>query len=228
MKGALFILLLSFVSSAALCPTTAQVNGSIHSCLLAGEDAILIQDGLCTVVACAPGSGQPRECLNSSQIVDGFQRCLSAGSPADLFGNTSCQSVKCVDKSSLPPGIRNQSQNTTSGSIVDELMAFGTKYSTVLGGIATVAVAVIGWLWATRKKNKMGDYLTHIDDTYSKYKVNEQECEAELRKIKRSITEELKKGTLDDSYYSILEKRIDDYLDEIKEAKKLKRKDSNP
>ncbi len=226
MKRAFFMLLLAFMSYAALCPTGAQVNASIHGCTIAGEDSLIVQDGLCTIVACAPASGTARICLNSSSILDGIQRCLSAGSPADLFGNETCQNVKCVDKSALPPGIRNQpdASNSTSSGIVDQLMAFGTKYSTVLGGLATLAIAIGGWLWATRKKSKMGDYLTRIDDTYSKFKVNEQECEAELRKIKKSITEELKKGSLDDNYYSILEKRIDDYLDEVKEAKKLKAK----
>jgi hypothetical protein len=59
--------------------------------------------------------------------------------------------------------------------------------------------------------------MSEIDDTYSSFKMNSRRCEAELYRLKDSISNELKKGKIDEGAYAVLEKRIEDYMREIRE-----------
>src|SRR3989344_3209657 len=88
---------------------------------------------------------------------------------------------------------------------------------TIIGAIAGVAALLAGWYYTRRKKKSISKFMTEIDDTYSSFKMKSRRCEAELYRLKDMLADELKKGKIDESTYSILEKRIEDYLKEIRE-----------
>jgi len=206
------------------CVSAAKLNVTMHECLLNGEDAVFTQSGICTIVICAQGSAViPKVCATPSEINKSVEGCLANNTLANVYGNANCSSVRCMKKAG--PVASNQSNNS---SIIDTAMAIGNKYGSALGTVggvlATAAAAIIGWHYTRKKKTKLGQYLNQIDGTYSNFKMNAQQCEAELLTIKRLITEDLKKGTIDESTFGILDKRMDDYLGEIRqELKKAKR-----
>ncbi len=229
---ALLVLSVSLAASQPLnCTPSTVLTSTMNGCLQNNQDAVYLRDSGCTIVACAPKNIQnPPVCLDSTRLSGSVQLCLVSGLYADVYGNSSCSFVKCVAKSTRSPGSGGTNQivvnqtNTTSTSILDTVMGLGNKYGTIIGGVFTVIIAIVGWHFTQRNKNTMGKYLTHIDTTYSSFKMNAQDCETELHKLRKSITEDLKKGKLEESSYAILEKRIDDYLKEVRDQIKFQKK----
>lgn len=83
--------------------------------------------------------------------------------------------------------------------------------------VVVVIGMIIGWLATRRQKSAVADLMTKIDFEYSSYKMKPSECEKELYRLRNAISDELKKGKIDTSSYSILDKRIDDYLVELRQ-----------
>jgi hypothetical protein len=88
-----------------------------------------------------------------------------------------------------------------------------------LGG---AAAGVGGWMARHRsmeKKRKIvfQKLMDEIDTVYSRFKMNAVQCEAELYKLKDEVLEEYKEGTIDADKVDILEKRIEDYMEEVKD-----------
>lgn len=168
----------------------------------------------------AASTAAPKICLSPVILDKIIQGCLSNNTLADVFGNLSCTSVRCVKRPAAARAAAVNGTSSSNGTIVDTMMAFGNKYGSVLGaiggGLATLAAAIIGWHYTRKKKTKLGQYLTHIDDTYLNFKMDAQECERELLSIKHLITEELKKGSIDEGTFGILDKKLDDYLGEVR------------
>ena len=76
----------------------------------------------------------------------------------------------------------------------------------------------MAWIIARRKRKSISKYLTEIDDCFSQYKMKSKRCEAELYRLRDMISEELKKGSIDENAYTVLDKRIDEYLREVRES----------
>ena len=84
------------------------------------------------------------------------------------------------------------------------------------------AAGLVGWVinaQRQRKRRKLmfREFLGEIDDVYTRFKMNSRQCEAELLRIKEQIMGEFRAETIDPDTYSILDKRIDDYLKEIRD-----------
>lgn len=224
MRLAPLAILLALIQLSAACTGQAKLNETAAACLQGGQDAVYFLDGACMAVACGPKSRDVvGVCLQADALSKGVQNCLGSGYEADVFGNSSCADVRCSPRTG--GGRAAQGTNlTNSSSLLDVAAYYGTKYGTVIGAVGTAAVAIAGWYLATRKKSKMGVYLTRIDELYASYRENAGQCEAELKKMKKAIVEELKKGNLDESTFGIVDKRIDDCLAEVREAAREARK----
>ena len=82
-----------------------------------------------------------------------------------------------------------------------------------------VVLAVSGFSMANKSKQRsLKKFLHEIDDAYTSYKWKTKRCEAELYRLLDQVEEQLKEGKIDESTFSLLEKRIHKYLDEIKYA----------
>jgi LPXTG-motif cell wall-anchored protein len=214
--------------SASICPSQEKLINTTYACLSNGLEAYLVKGLVCTNVLCEQKrSPMPNSCLDNTSLGREITACLNSGQIADVYGSQSCAFVKCAARqanSSQNSSVSTNQSTYTGIPQIDKLIALGSANSTILGGIATVLVAIGGWYLTRKKKTKMGDFLTRIDETYVNYKENIVQCEEELRKIKNTATMALKKGDLDENTFAIVDKRLDDYMDEIKERKKSKRK----
>lgn len=89
---------------------------------------------------------------------------------------------------------------------------------TIVGGAGGLA----GWVVNAQRQRKrrkvmFKDFLEEIDDVYTRFKMNSRQCEGELLRIKEQIMGEFRVDTIDSEMYGVLDKRIDDYLREIRE-----------
>jgi hypothetical protein len=88
----------------------------------------------------------------------------------------------------------------------------------VVGLVGLIAIGAGSAFGVYRRKKKQGRFsqlLTKLDDVHTSFKMNPQRCETELKKMKVTINEDLKKGVIDENNYSILKGRIDEIKDEI-------------
>jgi N-acetylneuraminic acid mutarotase len=90
---------------------------------------------------------------------------------------------------------------------------------TILTIIGTVIATLIGFYRLRRKQTKLRKFLDKIDSTFNSYKMNYQTCEKELITLKDTIKKEFQAGKIEDNHYLILDKKIDDYLSDMRLTK---------
>ena len=97
-------------------------------------------------------------------------------------------------------------------------IADAARLITIVGAL----VGVVGWVTRSRRERRKRMLLFEkmmkgIDDVYSRFKMNARLCEAELFKLRDQLLNEFKQGTLDEANYDMLDRRIGEYLDEIRD-----------
>lgn len=85
--------------------------------------------------------------------------------------------------------------------------------------IATAIVAAIGFYKLRKKRSQLRKYIDKLDKTYNRYKYDPRLCERNLRSLKESLKAKVKRGEVEEYHYIILDKKIDDYLEEFKTKK---------
>ncbi len=88
--------------------------------------------------------------------------------------------------------------------------------------IGGAGAGAIGWIVRARSRSRRKKVLfkrlmDEVDNVYSRFKMNARRCEAELQRLKGEALDEFKEGMIDEETYNILNKRIDDYMREIRE-----------
>lgn len=88
--------------------------------------------------------------------------------------------------------------------------------------IGGAGVGAIGWIARTRstsrrKKVLFKRLMDEVDDIYSRFKMNARRCETELHRLKGEALDEFKEGMIDEDKLNILNKRVDDYMREVRE-----------
>ncbi|UCE37745.1 MAG: Ig-like domain-containing protein [Thermoplasmata archaeon] len=86
--------------------------------------------------------------------------------------------------------------------------------------LASIIVFLIGFLTVRKKRSKLRQYMDRIESTFNEYKQNPQECEKELIELREDIKADVRKGKIEENHFLILDKRIDDYLLDLKTMEK--------
>jgi len=92
---------------------------------------------------------------------------------------------------------------------------------TIFTIFASVVVSAYGYLIVRKKRKRLKGYLEEIDGDYNTYFINLQMCENKLLLLKDKITHEFEEGKMNENHYFILEKKINDYLSELKEKERV-------
>lgn len=87
--------------------------------------------------------------------------------------------------------------------------------------IGAAGVAIVSWMTRTqraRRKKKIlfERFLGEVDSVHSDFKLNAHRCETELHKLNNDVLSEFKQGTLDEEHYNTLNRRIEDYMREVR------------
>jgi hypothetical protein len=85
--------------------------------------------------------------------------------------------------------------------------------------LISISVFLFGFLSLKKRRGRLRQYLEKIDDIFEKYKDNHQRCQQELITLRETIRKEVKDGKIDESHYLILDKKLDDYLLDMKTLK---------
>ncbi|MDD5133441.1 MAG: hypothetical protein PHD81_04385 [Candidatus Nanoarchaeia archaeon] len=91
----------------------------------------------------------------------------------------------------------------------------------MVGGIAAVigiAAALAGWFFTRKKSGTTSKYLTEINTTFNNYKNNSDKCEIQLLELKNKLEKEFSSGKLTEQSYDILDRKIDNYLGDIRKG----------
>ena len=124
-------------------------------------------------------------------------------------------------------GIFDASTETVSASRIEKISGpAGVTWSIeMIGTLITVCGAIVGvsgWIirsrsTSRRKKILFNRLIGDVDEVYTRFKMNALRCEAELLKSKGQILDEFKQGMIDEENYNVLEKRVNGYIEEIKD-----------
>ncbi|UCF08090.1 MAG: Ig-like domain-containing protein, partial [Thermoplasmata archaeon] len=87
--------------------------------------------------------------------------------------------------------------------------------------LASFLLALFGFMRLRRKRNVLRIYLEMIDDTYDEYKKKPRVGEKKLIALRDGIKNDVKKGRLEENHFLILDKKIDDYLHELRAPRKV-------
>jgi hypothetical protein len=92
---------------------------------------------------------------------------------------------------------------------------------TVLTIIGTAVAALVGY-WSLRKKrSKLRNYIGKLDDVYNEHRKDPYVCEYKLNQLKEALKIKFKRAEMEENHYLILDKKIDDYLAQVRFRKTL-------
>ncbi len=92
---------------------------------------------------------------------------------------------------------------------------------TVLTIIGTAVAALVGY-WSLRKKrSKLREYIGKLDDVYNEHRKDPYVCEHKLNQLKEALKIKFRRGEMEENHYLILDKKIDDYLAQVRFRKTL-------
>jgi len=91
----------------------------------------------------------------------------------------------------------------------------------MIGGVIAILIvlaSVIGWFLTRKKSSNTSKYLDEINQTYTEYKGNSDKCEMKLVEVKAKIESELAAGRITEQSFDILDRRIENYLANIRKG----------
>lgn len=95
--------------------------------------------------------------------------------------------------------------------------------------IGGAAVGVAGWMSRTRSERRKRailykELMQGLDDIYTRFKMNARQCESELYRFKDRAINELKQGMITEENYNILDRRLEEYIREVR--REIERRDA--
>ncbi|UCH88901.1 MAG: Ig-like domain-containing protein [Thermoplasmata archaeon] len=116
------------------------------------------------------------------------------------------------DEEEVPPGEEKEDD--------EKSWDYWEPIITILTIVISLIIGLLGFIRIRKKQSKLRKYLDKIDSTYNDYKKNHQICEKELIELRESIKDEVKDGKIEEFHFLVLERKIDDYLQEMELSKK--------
>jgi YVTN family beta-propeller protein len=90
-------------------------------------------------------------------------------------------------------------------------------YIFVIGGIVGATSVFVGWYNKYGQRRYINRYLTRIESTYDTlHDKDKQQCILQLRRIRTELLYLFKKGSISDSHYNILDKKVSDYVEIVR------------
>jgi YVTN family beta-propeller protein len=90
-------------------------------------------------------------------------------------------------------------------------------YIFAIGGIVGATSVFVGWYNKYGQRRYINRYLTRIESTYDTlHDKDKQQCILQLRRIRTELLYLFKKGSISDSHYNILDKRVSDYIEIVR------------
>jgi hypothetical protein len=91
--------------------------------------------------------------------------------------------------------------------------------------LASLLIALFGFIQLRKKREKLRNYLEEIEDIYTENESNPKKCEKELISLREEIKGAVTEGKLEEGHFLILDKKIDDHLRDLKARDKGEEKE---
>lgn len=165
-------------------------------------------------ISCKGGQTSPsvNKQINSNSY-SGVAEIPSRGTFYFIFSNPSQNPVFIR----LLVGYATPTTSTSSAANILQQLPMGSQLQQVLGAAGTGGSLILGWLFKTRKRRFLSNYLSKIDSTFNAYATNRAECRIQLERMKDEVTRMLKSGKLDEAHFTILDGKITQYLTELRQ-----------
>jgi hypothetical protein len=131
-------------------------------------------------------------------------------------------STNATDENGQPLAEEFESTFFTEKSPGEGKESFWETWEPIITGLMILASFIaflIGFVSIRRKRDKLRQYLERIDNTFNEYKNDYKICEHELITLREDIKGDVKKGKIAENHFLILDKKIDDYLLQMKTQK---------
>ncbi|HZE78780.1 MAG TPA: YncE family protein [Nitrososphaeraceae archaeon] len=158
---------------------------------------------------------------NNHQIPTNNYTMLSNGTKLTCYANPehgfkfSSWSWSNFIYSDSNPIILNLTQYGSLTANFKEALSFEQYLAIILGPISVLTI-MVGWLFRRRQRKYFSRYMNKIDNTFDRLHImDKQLCLTHLDGTRREITQLFKRGTISDTYYNILDRRIADYIDKV-------------
>jgi YVTN family beta-propeller protein len=90
-------------------------------------------------------------------------------------------------------------------------------YIFAIGGVVGATSVFVGWYNKYGQRRYINRYLTRIESTYDTlHDKDKQQCILQLQRIRTELSYLFKKGSLSDSHYNILDKKVSDYIEIVR------------
>jgi hypothetical protein len=107
---------------------------------------------------------------------------------------------------------------TTEKAESDDLFSWNNLEPIITGVTiaATGMVGIFGIYQLRKRRSLLRKYLERLDNVYTKYKHDPALCEDKLLQLKDALKAKVKLGEVEEYHFIILDKKIDDYRDEVR------------
>lgn len=93
----------------------------------------------------------------------------------------------------------------------------GNNFWDILGVVLAVAIATGGWFLYRRHTKRLDREMGRIDETFHRLNNDVGVCRKSLMEMHEQLRHQLVKSKLKEAHFMILEKRIDRYLEDLKQ-----------
>lgn len=117
-----------------------------------------------------------------------------------------------------PPAVTRALTTTSTQpppSLPSLLSFLDSRIVQIGGGAITGASVVAGWLFKTKKRRFVSDYLRRIDSTYNLHSANREECRKHLLHMKDEALRLFEKGKIDEPQFSVIDAKLTQHLKDL-------------
>ncbi len=105
-----------------------------------------------------------------------------------------------------------------STSVGPQGINLGNNFWDILGVILAVVIATGGWFLYRHHTRRLDREMGRIDETFNRLNNDVTVCRKSLMEMHEELRRQLVKSKLKEAHFMILEKRIDRYLEDLKQA----------
>lgn len=94
--------------------------------------------------------------------------------------------------------------------------------ATLMLEIAAISLAVVipisAWMFSRRRRSRLRVLMRNVESTFRRFKSDESKCEVALLLVREEAQRDLEDGRLTAEQFAVIDKRLDEYLKELRNA----------
>ncbi len=109
---------------------------------------------------------------------------------------------------------------TTAPPTISAPTGTGISLTEYVGIAVSIAVPISAWVVSKMRRSRLRVLMRKIEMTFREFKSNAAECEAALLSIREEAQRDLVKGRITEEQFALIDKRIEEYLEEVRKLQR--------